>query len=183
MRQGNFGSQIADFADRAIPACCNQREAWQMLTAVPRRTLCPSFVRRRVLRLSEHQALDLSWCQSRQTDLGVAAFDEIEALTPSIAPVMNGSLSEVRDGVSSWHRMHFPTAHFYFGETSPMNRNGFRTYRLSLLLLWPWSTPLSIQVHIPAFCPDQFTHPEAHTGCFRLFFSVATSTQRYSSRK
>ena len=30
-------------------------------------------------------------------------------------------------------------------------------------------------VHIPAFCPDQFTHPKAYTGCLRLFLPVATS--------
>ena len=26
-----------------------------------------------------------------------------------------------------------------------------------------------------AFCPDQFTHPKARTGCLRLFLPVATS--------
>ena len=26
-----------------------------------------------------------------------------------------------------------------------------------------------VMVHIPAFCPDQFTHPKAYTGCLRLF--------------
>ena len=45
--------------------------------------------------------------------------------------------------------------------------------------------PLSkagVMVHIPAFCSDQFTHPEAHTGCLRLFLPVATSALGYPSR-
>ena len=56
LTQGNFGNQIVDFADRAMRLrCCNQREAWHMLTmpavamAGALSQLCTP-----VLRLSEH---------------------------------------------------------------------------------------------------------------------------------
>ena len=54
-----------------------------------------------MLRLSEHQALDLSWYQLAKPQIWLwLLLDEIEALTPSIASVMNGGRSEVRDGNS-----------------------------------------------------------------------------------
>ena len=98
LTQGNFANQ--DFADRAMRLrCCNQREAWHMLTmpavamAGALSQLCSP------LRLSEHQALDLSWYQLAKPQIWLwLLLDEIEALTPSIASVMNGGRSEVRDG-------------------------------------------------------------------------------------
>ena len=88
LTQGNFGNQIVDFADRATRLrCCNQREAWHMLTmpavamAGALSQLCTP-----VLRLSEHQALDLSWYQLAKPQIWLwLLLDEIEALTPSIA--------------------------------------------------------------------------------------------------
>ena len=77
-----------------------------------------------VLRLSEHQALDLSWYQLAKPQIWL-----------SIASVMNGAAPKSVMVVSSWRRSwakgmarplampHFPTAHFY--TLAPSSRSSF----------------------------------------------------------
>ena len=187
-----------------------------------------------VLRLSEHQALDLSWYQLAKPQIWLwLLLDEIEALTPSIASVMNGGRSEVRDGsfimASLMGKRHGPPTRNATLPNSPLLHLGallpvqLLFYLVRHLLDEPERfpnlsvvgvTPLAMEhgpvlevrvsasfpgsflcpvqeavgarliqafeqgrvmVHIPAFCPDQFTHPKAYTGCLRLFLPVATS--------
>ena len=209
LTQGNFGNQIVDFADRAMRLrCCNQREAWHMLT-MPAAAMAGALSQlcTPVLRLSEHQALDLSWYQLAKPQIWLwLLLDEIEALTPSIASVMNAAPKSVLV-VSSWRRSwakgmarplampHFPTAHFY--TLAPSSRSAARFWRSVRALAFQDPFPVQeavgarliqafeqgrVMVHIPAFCPDQFTHPKAHTGCLRLFLPVATSALGLSFR-
>ena len=180
------------------------------------------------------QALDLSWYQLAKLQIWLwLLLDEIEALTPSIASVMNGGRSEVRDGsfimASLMGKRHGPPTRNATLPNSPLLHLGallrvqLLFYLVRHLLDEPERfpnlsvvgvTPLAMEhgpvlevrvsasfpgsflcpvqeavgarliqafeqgrvmVHIPAFCPDQFTHPKAYTGCLRLFLPVATS--------
>eukprot|EP00439_Symbiodinium_sp_Y106_P005374 s1929_g1.t1 len=184
LTQGNFGNQIVDFADRAMRLrCCNQREAWHMLTmpAVARAgtlsQLCTP-----VLRLSEHQALDLSWYQLAKPQIWLHGPPTRNATLPNSPLLHLGALLPVQ--LLFYLVRHLLDEPGRFPNLSVvgvtmMEHGPVLEVRVSASFPGSFLCPVQeavgarliqafeqgrVMVHIPAFCPDQFTHPKAYTG-------------------